>query len=357
MTAGTVRITDARCITAAGEGVAPAMGAVGTGRPLAIEHPAFSLSGAQGEQQAPLIVRALPDEVEQRPLMLLEQLLASVADDEIRDADAVWLLCPGSQAPGGPRMDRDVLRGLIDATFPFASQVQTAESGTAAALIEIIAAMQTQDLLAVWVIAADSLLEGDTLFDLDVRVPVQRKSVDGLTPSEAAVAVRLSRGNAADERPLGEAPRIAGWSTLTEPISEAQALIQVIGQALQQADCPAQTVDRIYTDDGADADTARAWGQCSGQFWPRRPTADQHHAMELGLMEPFSPAPSTPPIMRSTHTVGIAGIAACLLQLVLARTERGWQRRWADFDLHEPADTILVCERLPAAYCSALVLT
>ncbi len=347
----------AHCVSAAGTGIAAALGAVQTGTSAAVCHAVFGAPGRDGAVEPIYCAPVLEPSTGQRHAALLEQLLATMPPGAQPGAEVAWLALPGADDLYGQNAGTEPLVMAVSATLGVPCRAVPAATGTTVALTALLATMEAEDLQSAWLIGADSLLDMATIYALQERQPLQRQSLEGLVPGEAAAAVLLSR-----RPPPHGCPALVGYGSSDEPAAAAggaavTGLSAAIEAALRGAGRAPEDVHAVYSDDAGDAPARTEWVQSVARLWPNRLPEDQYRAMELGLIEPVPPPDSHPPITRVSPVLGAVGAASLPLQLALVAGWRHWQERWRARGLADPADTLLVCEHPQAPHRHAIVIT
>lgn len=335
----------AHAVTAAGTGLAAALGAVETGLAAISRHEAVELPDAEGNLHAAHCAPVLAYEHEgPREPALLAQLSDAIAASTtaISHDEPVFIAHPGSGAAYEHRQRPEELSDAIHAALP--GPVEFWESdGDGTRILEVLrSALVERGLTSAWLVGVESRIHGDRVWAINEHQPVQSGSAPGLIPAEAAAAVRLELGTSDDN-----APAIAGWGSGERSSPDAErdrgaALSTAITNAVQQAGENANTFGVHLSDDVGDHAADREWWQCVQTVWPTRVDEDQRRAMELGMLDRVSVAHNEPQRQRPAATLGHVGAAGLPLQLGLAARRRLWRQRWQPHRLSAgPAPTLI----------------
>jgi hypothetical protein len=354
-----LHISHAHAVTAAGSGIAAALGAVHTGLNSTTRHPALTLPDSQGAQQPVSYAPALSNGFEgAREPALLQALCDSLAEDGTSNeagTEPAWLMVPGDHAPYDHEQDADALAGLLDQASGLSVHAVAADSGGTPVLAQLREHLSDHGGTSAWLVGVASGVTSERIDDLTRHWPVQRRRMPGLIPGEAAAAVRVER---TADAPQG--PSIQGLASADEPASEPtretmNGLSSAISNALAEAGLAANRVATHLSDDLGDHNADREWWQCVQRLWPTRLPEDQRRAMELGLLKETNIESPEPKRRRPPGVLGHVGAASLPLQLGLAARQWAWQQRWQAFRLDPGPAPMLVTEH-PGARRHAVVI-
>jgi hypothetical protein len=301
---------------------------------------------------APALAPALD---EGRAHHLLDTLIDETGDTPER-ADGVWCLVPKAPLPDG--MDTEPATLVEHAAERLGGPAEQAPTTTGAlpVLAQLRRALAAGGIDSIWLIAVQSLIDGDTIRALADDRPLKSQGSEGLVPSEAAVALRLTAGVATAGEPVirGLASREAAGSAANR--TSRHPLADSIRAACAEAGREVTPVADCFSDNSGDTDAQLEWWRTTQQLWPAELPEDQRRAVELGLMAKPPLASPAPRLIHPPGAIGHSSVAGALAQLALAHRHWDWQQRCAARDLAPPPGANLITEHPLAAHRHAAVL-
>jgi hypothetical protein len=350
-----VTLTDARAVTAAGQGVAAALAAVTTGTRASRRHP--TLSVVNGDEPARVYHAPVWHEhtAVERGIALIDGLAGIDDEPAAEPADTVWLVQPQRPLPDALGASRQQLGDRVATAFGSAVQWAPTASGAVPVLTELRRALIERRLQSAWLVAVQSLVGSDRIRDMGDQYPIQTQGSEGMIPGEGAVALRLT-AEAAEPGPRirGLASRDEGQEQPAGP--RMSGLANAIQAAVSEAGCELNRITHCYSDATGDTASELEWWQTINQLWPTQLPDDQRRAVELGLLTPRSLDSPAPQRRQLSQTLGYTSVAGALLQLALAWRGRRWDSRWAEAELAPAPGPALVTEHPLAAYRHAVLM-
>lgn len=362
MTPG-LRITDAYAITAAGTGVAAALGAVATGAAATRRHKSVELPDPKGELQPVYYAPALDHDVlVGREQSLLTTLLDDMAPEAATSTAALpgdepfWLMTAGDEAPYRARFNAEELSNRLTEAGANPQRVAGDHGGTPV-LKQLHEALIQRGQSAAWLMGVDSRIAPRRMRQIAQHQDLQYQGSPGMIPSEAAAAVRLELGSSDDDA-LAISAAASAAEPATEPRHErVSGLPTAVTQALEASGEDPKSLGYWFSDDIATVDGERQRWQCVQQVWPTRIDERQQRAIAMGFLKRGEVHHNEPPHQHTPAILGHVGAASLPLQLALAARRRRWRQRRRVYRLaSEPAPT-LITENPLTGYRHAVVMT